>query len=66
MDRDKMFTAKALLRYYAWRLTKFLPLLTVVLIFAMCVMPFLGAGPIWKIYGKTMDSCTTKWWTVPL
>ena len=61
-----MFTAKNLAKYYVWRLVKFIPLLGMVLLFSMCVLPFLGAGPIWKFYEDTMSPCTTYWWTVPL
>jgi len=58
-DEDKMFTAKNLLQYYAWRLFKFVPLLAMVLVFSMTVMPFLGSGPIWQLYETTMKPCET-------
>ena len=47
---ETMFSAKRLLKYYAWRLFKFVPLLGMVLIFSMFLVPFLGAGPIWGLY----------------
>lgn len=49
-DPNKRFTAKNLLKYYAWRIFKFVPLLAAVLCFSMCIIPFLGAGPIWRGY----------------
>ena len=53
-----------MLKYYAWRLFKFVPLLAMVLVFSMTCMPFLGSGPIWHLYEKTMAPCQTQWWTV--
>jgi len=61
-----MFSAKNLLKYYTWRLLKFVPLLAMVLCFSMCVLPFLGAGPIWRTYETVMAPCETYWWTVLL
>ena len=60
-----MFSAKNLLRYYAWRLVKFVPLLGMVLLFSMYVLPFAGSGPIWADYEtKVMQPCNAYWWTV--
>lgn len=60
-----MFTAKNLLKYYAWRIFKFVPLLAMVLIFSLFVLPFLGSGPIWSTYSETvMAPCNSNWWTV--
>mmetsp|Transcript_19555 Transcript_19555/g.26420 ORF Transcript_19555/g.26420 Transcript_19555/m.26420 type:complete len:240 (+) Transcript_19555:918-1637(+) len=61
---EEMFTAKNLAKYYAWRMFKFVPLLGMVLLFSMCVFPFLGSGPIWNYYETTMAPCSTYWWTV--
>ena len=47
---DEMFTPKNLLKYYVWRLFKFVPLLATVLTFGFFMMPFIGTGPIWKLY----------------
>ena len=63
--QDQMFSAKNLARYYAWRLTKFVPLLGIVLLFSMYVLPFAGSGPIWAVYEeRVMLPCNTYWWTV--
>ena len=63
--QDQMFSAKNLARYYAWRLTKFVPLLGIVLLFSMYVLPFAGSGPIWAAYEeRVMLPCNTYWWTV--
>ena len=61
-----MFLPKNLLKYYAWRLFKFVPLLATVLMFSMFIVPFLGAGPIWQLYEKVMAPCQDNWWTVLL
>ena len=58
-SHEEMFKLDNLVRYYAWRLTKFVPLLGAILIFGMFVMPFLGAGPIWNVYAQTMAPCET-------
>ena len=50
--QDKMFTPGNLLKYYVWRLIKFVPLLCIVLLFSMYVVPFAGSGPIWAVYEK--------------
>ena len=55
-----------LAKYYIWRLVKFVPLLIGVLVFSMSVMPFLGSGPIWGFYEKSMAPCESNWWTVLL
>ena len=47
-----MFTPGNLLKYYVWRLIKFVPLLCIVLLFSMYVVPFAGSGPIWAVYEK--------------
>ena len=65
-DTDELFTCKNLAKYYAWRLTKFVPILGAMLIFAMSVIPFLGSGPIWIFYERTMKPCEKHWWTVLL
>ena len=65
-DASEMFTLKNLAKYYAWRIFKFVPLLSMVLLFSMCIMPFAGAGPIWSYYKKTLAPCQTYWWTVPV
>jgi len=59
-----MFTAKNLIKYYAWRMLKFVPLLGMVLVFSMFLLPFLGSGPIWSTYERVMAPCTSNWWTV--
>lgn len=61
-----MFSAKNLLKYYVWRFVKFIPLLGMVLIFSLFLLPFLGSGPIWKLYQDVMAPCETYWWTVLL
>ena len=63
---DEMFAPGNLLKYYAWRLTKFVPLIATVLMFSMFIMPFLGSGPIWALYEKVMSPCQDNWWTVLL
>jgi len=65
-SHETMFTAKNLLKYYTWRLVKFVPLLGMVLIFALFMLPFLGSGPIWSTYQTVMAPCETYWWTVLL
>ena len=62
---EEMFSAQSLLRYYVWRLVKFVPLLAMVLLFAMFILPFAGSGPIWESYETVMKPCGTYWWTVP-
>ena len=37
-----------------------------VLMFAMFMMPMIGAGPIWPTYATVMAPCNTYWWTVLL
>lgn len=61
-----MFSPKNLLKYYVWRFVKFIPLLGMVLIFSLFILPFLGSGPIWKLYETVMTPCDTYWWTVLL
>lgn len=46
-DEAKMFKPMNVLKFYVWRLVKFVPLLGMVLIFSLFVVPFLGSGPIW-------------------
>ena len=54
-----------MVKYYAWRLLKFVPLLSMVLIFSMFLLPFAGSGPIWSNYSETvMKPCEDYWWTV--
>jgi hypothetical protein len=43
-----------------------MPILGGALIFAMCMIPQLGAGPYWVNYDKIMDPCKNYWWTVML
>ena len=65
-DAHEMFKPLNLLKFYAWRLFKFMPLLAMVLCFSLCVIPFLGSGPIWSLYAQVMAPCSTYWWTVLL
>ena len=65
-SENEMFSPGNLLKYYAWRLFKFVPLLATVLIFSMFIIPFLGSGPIWQLYEKVMSPCQDNWWTVLL
>ena len=44
---EEMFSIRGLLRFYVWRLVKFVPLLGMVLLFGMYILPFAGSGPIW-------------------
>ena len=61
---EEMFSAGGLLRFYVWRLVKFVPLLATVLLFAMFILPFAGSGPIWQTYETVMKPCDSYWWTV--
>jgi len=61
-----MFKASSLLRYYGWRIIKFVPLLATVLIFGMFIVPMIGHGPIWSTYETVMQPCGSYWWTVLL
>lgn len=61
-----MFTVKNIVKYYLWRYFKFMPLLGAVLITSLFIVPFLGSGPIWKLYEKVMTPCLSDWWTVLL
>jgi len=58
------FTTDSLCKYYMKRTIRFIPVLAGALIFAMCVIPLLGAGPFWVKYDAIMDPCKTYWWTV--
>ena len=61
---EEMFSVRGLLRFYVWRLVKFVPLLGMVLLFGMYILPFAGSGPIWSTYETVMAPCNTYWWTV--
>jgi len=58
-DEENMFKPVNLLKYYAWRVFKFIPLLATILAFGMFLVPLMGTGPIWYNYSQAMGPCNS-------
>lgn len=64
VDEDKRFTFDNLRGYYVRKIVRYLPLIFLTLLFALFIVPLLGAGPVWSTYNeKVMAPCQSYWWT---
>jgi len=50
-------------RFYKNKVIKLIPFNLFSLAFLVFVMPYLGSGPIWQNYNKTVQPCNDYWWT---
>lgn len=64
VQEDKRWTFDNLRGYYVRKIVRYLPLVIATLLFALFLVPMLGAGPIWSNYEQSvMLPCQNYWWT---
>lgn len=66
LQRDSqasMFTKQELGKWYLRKITRYIPLNGVAMLFTLFLVPFLGFGPIWDKFKMATAGCSSNWWT---
>ena len=59
----ELWSVVSVFGFYKNRVIKLIPFNLFALAFFVFVLPYIGTGPIWQNYNKTVQPCSDYWWT---
>jgi peptidoglycan/LPS O-acetylase OafA/YrhL len=62
-QNNSKFTKEELGKWYLRKVTRYIPLNMVAMLFTLFIVPLLGFGPIWDKFSQATAGCSQNWWT---
>lgn len=63
IPEHELWSVKTIWGFYKKKMLKLVPFNIFCIAFCFFVMPYIGGGPVWLNYNKTLAPCKDYWWT---